>query len=72
MRLAELRSLLPGVEIEDDPYCVGYWSRWAGQECPAADGEQREGWEQADREIAAERVEGSIVVGASERIADRR
>lgn len=71
LTLAALRRLLPGIEIEDDPFCIGYWSRWAGQDRPTRAGGRRSGWDQADREIASERADGSIVAGASSRISDR-
>lgn len=72
MQLKTLRNLLPNVEIEDDSYCIGYWLRWAGQD--RAKGWNRwvkEGYDQAENEIAYERQHGSIIVGASLRINDR-
>jgi hypothetical protein len=49
MSLKQLRAALPGVEIEDDPYDLGYWSRIAGGRRPR-DARKAEGWDQADRE----------------------
>lgn len=70
MRLSHLRQLLPGIEIDDDPYSIGYWLRWAGQErSPRWSGEKQEGYDQADQEIAwGCRNNGPIVVGASSRV----
>lgn len=68
MTLTQLRRVLPHIIIEDDPFLIGYWLRWAGQERPAKSSERQEGWDQADEEIAADRAGGSIIVGASERI----
>ena len=68
MTLTQLRNLLPTIEIENDPFCIGYWARWAGLERPVRSPERQRGWDQADSEIAAERANGSVVVGASERL----
>lgn len=50
-RWVELQVDLPGVEIERCPGGIGYWSRNAGYPCPREDGEEREGWLQADGDI---------------------
>jgi len=68
MTLTQLRRILPSIEIEDDPFCIGYWSRWAGLDRPARSAERQTGWDRADREIADDRADGSIIVGASERL----
>lgn len=68
MTLTQLRKILPGIEIEDDPYDLGYWLRWAGQNRPVGSARCVEGYDRADGEIAADRADGSIIVGASERL----
>lgn len=72
MQLKTLRRILPGIEIEDEPYCIGYWLRWAGQDRSKSWNKwTKEGWKQADSEIRAERAAGSIIIGASSHIEDR-
>ncbi len=72
MKLSELRKLLPDVQVENHPYCIGYWMRWAGQECGLNwKDEMIEGWNNAHADIEGERASGSIVVGTYSRIEDR-
>lgn len=53
--LAELRKALPLVEIEDDPYDIGYWTRVAGLRLPSRpSAEMQDGYDKAERELAAE------------------
>lgn len=53
---AELSHLLD-VEVEDHPYDLGYWSRLAGDPRPVNDITAKLGWDEADRELAAEAEE---------------
>lgn len=72
MTLAQLRKLLPGVVVENHPYDIGYWLRWAGQDRPAQGEQRQEGWDDADTEIRAERTAfGSEIIGTYSRIEDR-
>ncbi len=66
MRLAELRKILPDVEIEDDPYSIGYWLRCAGQRKPR-DEDRQVGWDQADAEIAQENAGGPPIEDSAAR-----
>ncbi len=51
---AKRLSDLTGMKVENHPYDLGYWSRVAGLPRPLRAGQRRDGWDDANREIAVE------------------
>lgn len=51
--LAHVRKINPGINVEDDPYCIGYWAAIAGAPKTACEtAREKDGWKQAKADIA--------------------
>lgn len=48
---AHLQRDQPGLEIERDPYSIGYWARDAGFGEPTGDSNEIAGWQERDKEL---------------------
>jgi hypothetical protein len=57
--LRAVRHALPHIEVDDHPFDIGYWARWAGYEKPSGK-EMSDGWKQANRDVADPETFGTV------------
>lgn len=48
-----------GIQIDDTPYCRGYWARFDGDPRPSTEDGAKTGWDDCDEELREERSEAA-------------